>query len=349
MSPGAYLLLFGVASTVNSACIESASETTNCISKKCDALATCDSKEGDLVCTCPDGYHDTRGDGTNCVDWNECDGENGGHTCDPITCRNTPGAFACDACPAGYDDANGDGTLCIDCSTPTAPSLTAVTPVSSNQIDLEWSSATACVAVTGYNVYENGSLVGTATSGPVYARDGLSAGTQYCYVITAENAVGSESEGSPEVCASTAMLVDATPLHPKNGVNLLDYTQNDGADLFSGSDTACVGTESGKYNTDCVHTGLMRTFDTGLTDCGGLTATDSLGAFTWACTGIGGAAKMVSVDFAEGKGYAISLISITNRFGRFRWRFGSMVRFTAVPSHPSGGAIRLYSILWGAP
>ena len=48
---------------------------------------------------------------TNCPDWNECEGENGGNNCaTDATCDNIPGSFDC-TCLPGYD---GDGVNCID-------------------------------------------------------------------------------------------------------------------------------------------------------------------------------------------------------------------------------------------
>lgn len=64
---------------------------------------------------CPPGFDDVNGDGSSCVDWNECAGENGGQDCDPLAgCINIPGSFTCGPCASGYHDANDDGTLCID-------------------------------------------------------------------------------------------------------------------------------------------------------------------------------------------------------------------------------------------
>ncbi|OJY26315.1 MAG: hypothetical protein BGO98_38795 [Myxococcales bacterium 68-20] len=79
----------------------------------CDPVATCNDKVDPATCICPNGYTDTKGDGSVCSDVDEC--ANGAHDCDANVgvCTNTPGGFAC-ACPAGYTDTKGDGSVCSD-------------------------------------------------------------------------------------------------------------------------------------------------------------------------------------------------------------------------------------------
>ena len=66
-----------------------------------------------FVCgDCPAGFDDVDGDGTRCVNVNECDV--GAHDCDTrASCSDTEGSFVC-ACPAVFDDVAGDGRRCID-------------------------------------------------------------------------------------------------------------------------------------------------------------------------------------------------------------------------------------------
>lgn len=76
----------------------------------CDPVASCDETVTPAVCICPSGYADTRGDGSECTDIDEC--ADGTDDCDPVaSCTNSPGSFACE-CPEGTFDRDGDGTLC---------------------------------------------------------------------------------------------------------------------------------------------------------------------------------------------------------------------------------------------
>lgn len=81
----------------------------------------------------------------------------------------------------------------------------------------------------------------------------------------------------------------------------MKYVKNDGADVFSASDTACAGTETGYAG--CIHAGQMRKVQLpGITSCAGLSMTDALGVFVWSCLVKNGLATFYSTDFQQGKG-----------------------------------------------
>lgn len=63
---------------------------------------TCSNQRGDFVCVC-DANFILEPDGFTCTDYNECTGENGGHTCTAANahCENVPGDYDC-VCDAGY-------------------------------------------------------------------------------------------------------------------------------------------------------------------------------------------------------------------------------------------------------
>jgi len=86
--------------------------------------------------------------------------------------------------------------------------------------------------------------------------------------------------------------------------------KNDGTDIFSGTGTACAGTETGYMS--CIHAGQMRKVPiTGTSSCSGLSMTDSLGVFSWECTAESGTATFYNYDFKSGKGLA-DLVNATS-------------------------------------
>ncbi len=88
-----------------------------------------------------------------------------------------------------------------DTTAPTAPSLTA-SGTTSNSTNLSWSGATDNVAVTGYDVYKEGSLLGS-TAASTYAVTGLSASTNYAFTVKAKDAAGNISPASNTASVTT--------------------------------------------------------------------------------------------------------------------------------------------------
>jgi chitinase len=82
---------------------------------------------------------------------------------------------------------------------PAAPTGLAATGTTSSSVSLSWTAPSG--DVSGYNVYQNGTKVGSA-SGTSYTATGLSASTSYTYAVTAYNSAG-ESPKSTSVTATT--------------------------------------------------------------------------------------------------------------------------------------------------
>jgi len=89
-----------------------------------------------------------------------------------------------------------------DTQAPTTPTGLTATAISSSQINLSWSASTDNVGVTGYNIYRNGTKIGTATTNS-YSDSGLSASTQYSYTVSAYDAAGNTSAQSSSASATT--------------------------------------------------------------------------------------------------------------------------------------------------
>ena len=107
-------------------------------------------------------------------------------------------AFAC----GGGDGGGGGG----DTTQPTTPTGLTASAASAGQIDLSWSASTDDVGIAGYKVYRNGVYLKSG-SGVSTSDTGLSAGTQYCYTVSAYDAANKESAWSVQVYTATPASV----------------------------------------------------------------------------------------------------------------------------------------------
>jgi probable HAF family extracellular repeat protein len=98
----------------------------------------------------------------------------------------------------------------VDTIPPSPPTTVSAVAASSNEITLTWSGASDAVGVTKYKVYRGSSEV-ASTASATHAEVGLTAGTQYCYEVTASDAAGNESARSAQACATTNVPADTTP------------------------------------------------------------------------------------------------------------------------------------------
>ncbi len=101
------------------------------------------------------------------------------------------------------DPANPNGQP-ADTTPPTVPTGFTAVAVSSSEIELNWSPSTDNVRVVGYNIYRNGSLVASVTTGTSYSDTNLNASTTYSYSVSAYNTANIESaQSTPSVAATT--------------------------------------------------------------------------------------------------------------------------------------------------
>jgi hypothetical protein len=89
-----------------------------------------------------------------------------------------------------------------DTTAPSVPTGLTVGATTSSSVSLSWTAATDNVAVTAYQVFRNGAIIGT-TSTPAFTDTSLSAATAYTYTVRARDAAGNVSAASASVTATT--------------------------------------------------------------------------------------------------------------------------------------------------
>jgi bacillolysin len=102
-----------------------------------------------------------------------------------------------------------------DTEAPSTPTGLASSNVSSSSLSLSWTASTDNVGVTGYRVYQNGTLLTTVTSTSANIT-GLSAGTTYQFYVTAIDAAGNVSAASSSIGVTTTAADTEAPTAPTN-------------------------------------------------------------------------------------------------------------------------------------
>ncbi len=147
-----------------------------------------------------------------------------------------------------------------DTTAPSVPSGLTGTAVSSTQINLSWTASTDNVGVVGYQVYQNGAQVGTA-SGTTYTRTGLSASTTYSFTVVAYDASGNVSGQSAAASVTTQA---AAPPPPSGGASCPSLTPLNVAGAWS--DGGVAWAINGTYGTPAdvtptASTSLLRLYE----------------------------------------------------------------------------------------
>ena len=97
-----------------------------------------------------------------------------------------------------------------DTVAPTAPTSLAASGTTQTATNLSWTAATDNVGVTGYDVYQGATLLGT-TASTSYVVSGLTASTTYSFTVKAKDAAGNVSAASNAVSVTTlAPVADTT-------------------------------------------------------------------------------------------------------------------------------------------
>ena len=90
-----------------------------------------------------------------------------------------------------------------DTQAPSVPGATSYSNIAQNSVTVSWGASTDNVAVTGYDVFMNGSLQ-TSVSGTSANITGLSCETSYAFKVRAFDAAGNQSAFNTETSTNTA-------------------------------------------------------------------------------------------------------------------------------------------------
>jgi chitodextrinase len=97
-----------------------------------------------------------------------------------------------------------------DTTAPTAPTSLTASGTTETSTNLSWTASTDNVGVTGYDVYQNSSLIGSTTTAISFAVSGLTASTAYTFSVKAKDAAGNISASSNTVNITTLTPADTT-------------------------------------------------------------------------------------------------------------------------------------------
>ena len=159
-----------------------------------------------------------------------------------------------------------------DTTPPSNPSGLTATAFSSSQINLSWTASTDNVGVSGYQVFRNGTQVGSP-SGTSYSDTGLSPSTAYSYYVRATDAAGNLSGNSNTASATTlagtpapTVTISANPTSVSSGgsstltwssTNATSCTASggwSGSKATSGTQTLANLTTTATYTLTCTGT-----------------------------------------------------------------------------------------------
>ncbi|MDO1502255.1 DUF5011 domain-containing protein [Winogradskyella maritima] len=93
-------------------------------------------------------------------------------------------------------------TLAPDTQAPSAPTSLSASATTATSTNLSWTASTDNVAVTSYDVFRDGVVVGN-TANTSFTANGLAAATTYSFLVRAKDAVGNISDQSNTVSVTT--------------------------------------------------------------------------------------------------------------------------------------------------
>ncbi len=123
-----------------------------------------------------------------------------------------------------------------DTQSPSAPSNLLISNITETSMDLSWTASTDNVAVTGYNIYQDGTAVILDNVGTNVSISNLMTNTEYSFYVTAVDAAGNESNISNTATATTvAAPIEFTQMLSGMAMfqgNLGDLNPADGVQIY---------------------------------------------------------------------------------------------------------------------
>lgn len=136
---------------------------------------------------------------------------------------------------SGQSNTVNETTLAPDTQTPTAAVLSA-SNITDTSVDLSWNGATDNVAVTEYDVYQDGNVIATVSS-TTHQVMGLISETDYDFYVIAKDAAGNESTASntENITTLETLLNYCTSTSNSNNREYISRVQLNSIDNSSGA------------------------------------------------------------------------------------------------------------------
>ncbi|WP_299211831.1 T9SS type A sorting domain-containing protein [uncultured Dokdonia sp.] len=112
------------------------------------------------------------------------------------------------------------GNAVPDSDPPSTPTSLVASNTGATSTDLSWNASTDNIGVSGYDVYRNGAVIGTASS-TAFTATGLTPSTTYSFFVIAKDAAGNQSGQSNSVSVTTSAVTACS-----GGISSFPYTES---------------------------------------------------------------------------------------------------------------------------
>jgi hypothetical protein len=134
------------------------------------------------------------------------------------------------------DPTPAQASWAVDRTPPTAPTGLAASATTATEVDLTWSASTDNTGVSAYDVFRNGTRIGTVNGSTTAYRDtSVAGGTSYSYAVGARDAVGNASGLSGALSVTTPNGTAPIFANGFENGNLSAWTSNAGLVVETGT------------------------------------------------------------------------------------------------------------------